>query len=1023
MHEQIKAADSSALNEREAQRRILFSAMREAFLIADVITDASGQPTDYRIVEANPALALQTGLPLERLIGSTATDLHPALDKFWVQSFGRVALSGEAAQWDEYVSHQDRHYQISVHQLRPARFAAIFLDISQQKRAEAHLRESEARFHSVLQYSRDVMYRFNLQTSRYEYISPAAEQVVGSPVEELVAQGGAMDLIHPDDRKAVQEARAHLNETGTTGVEYRQRFKGGGYRWLSNHMSLTRDSEGRPLYRNGNIRDITAHKQTEERLAEARVRAEHMAVQLRTVVESMSERVYACDPTGRTILTNEAYRAYHAGSEPPSYPQSLMDVADIFDLSGRLLPVSEWPLSRALRGEQLCGTELRVHFKQTGQDVIVSYCASPVFDSDGKLIMAVATSTDVTARKQAETERRRVEEQFRRVVDHINDALLVDDVAGNLVFCNNRFLSLFGIDPARMYSIAIEDYVAPEWQSESRSRHERRIRGESVPTHFEYEGIRQNGERIWLEADVVPVKAPDGTLIGTQSVIRDITGRKQAEQALQESEQRYRALVDLAPDAVVVHQDEIILYANAAGLRLFGAATLSQLQGRNVIELIHPDDRDIVRKRARMVQGGGGISPIRETSILQLDGTEVAAEATATSIEWQGRPAVQVIMRDISERKRAEEALRNSERLYRAIGESIDYGVWMCDPEGRNIYTSESFLKLVGLTQQQCSDFGWGNALHPDEVESTVAAWQECVRTAGKWDTEHRFRGVDGQWHFILARGVPVRDDHGQIVCWAGINLDISRLKQAEQALLRSEKLASLGRMAATIAHEINNPLAAAMNTLYLAKSRKDLPPAAREYLETADAELKRIAHITRQSLGFYRESNAPTLTTINSVVESAVDLMESKIKSKKAIVVKQWDSDVQVIAVAGELRQVFSNLLSNSLDAIAEKGTIKLRISTGTAWNGQRYVRITIADNGVGICVSSRQNLFQPFFTTKGTVGTGLGLWISKQIVDKHGGTIRMRSLGSGPWKGTAFSVVLPTEPAADNRTHTAGA
>ena len=364
---------------------------------------------------------------------------------------------------------------------------------------------------------------------------------------------------------------------------------------------------------------------------------------------------------------------------------------------------------------------------------------------------------------------------------------------------------------------------------------------------------------------------------------------------------------------------------------------------------------------------------------------------------------------------RAEEALRNSERQYRAIGELIDYGVWVCAPDGRNIYASESFLKLVGLTQQQCSDFGWGEVLHPDDAERTIAAWKECVRTGRNWDIEHRFRGADGQWHPILARGVPIRDDRGQITCWAGINLDISNLKQTEQALLRSEKLASVGRMAATIAHEINNPLGAVTNLLFLARAMTEVPDSARQYLEIADAELKRIAHITRQSLGFYREHNAPALTSVTEVLESAVELLKSKIKTKQAVIEKQWDDDVEITAVAGELRQVFSNLLANSLDAIGEEGIIKLRVSTGTTSNnGHRRVRITIADSGNGISAGSRRHIFEPFFTTKGTLGTGLGLWVSKEIVDKHGGSLRMRSSTHGTHRGTVFSIVLPVGPVA---------
>jgi PAS domain S-box-containing protein len=138
---------------------------------------------------------------------------------------------------------------------------------------------------------------------------------------------------------------------------------------------------------------------------------------------------------------------------------------------------------------------------------------------------------------------------------------------------------------------------------------------------------------------------------------------------------------------------------------------------------------------------------------------------------------------EMRERNRVEQALRESERIYRAIGESIDYGVWLCEPDGRNTYASPSFLRLVGLTQQQCSDFGWSASLHPDEAERTIAAWKQCVKTGTMWDKEHSFRGSDGQWHSVLARGVPVYDDNGELLCWAGINLDISRMKRTEQQL------------------------------------------------------------------------------------------------------------------------------------------------------------------------------------------------------------------------------------------------
>jgi PAS domain S-box-containing protein len=192
---------------------------------------------------------------------------------------------------------------------------------------------------------------------------------------------------------------------------------------------------------------------------------------------------------------------------------------------------------------------------------------------------------------------------------------------------------------------------------------------------------------------------------------------------------------------------------------------------------------------ARAVRHGETIIG-QEMQIRRFDGTHAfVLNSAAPILDAEGRiTGCAVAIMDITERKKAEEALKRSEALYRGIGESIDYGVWVCSPDGSNTYASESFLKMVGITQEQCSNFGWGDVLHPDDAERTIASWKECVRTGGTWDIEHRFRGRDGQWHHVLARGVPVRNEHDEIICWAGINLDISQLKQTEEALRKSEE-------------------------------------------------------------------------------------------------------------------------------------------------------------------------------------------------------------------------------------------
>jgi two-component system NtrC family sensor kinase len=236
---------------------------------------------------------------------------------------------------------------------------------------------------------------------------------------------------------------------------------------------------------------------------------------------------------------------------------------------------------------------------------------------------------------------------------------------------------------------------------------------------------------------------------------------------------------------------------------------------------------------------------------------------------------------------------------------------------------------------------------------------------------------------------------------------------KTQAALVRSEKLASVGRMAAVTAHEINNPLDAVMNTLYLAQTTDGLPESARQYLKIADGELKRIAHITRQTLGFYRELTQPSTFYAAALLDSVVNLLQARVKSKQAVIEKRCDEKLQITAISGELRQVFANLLLNSLDAIADKGTVKLRVSASSCCgNADRWIRVTIADTGKGIAAATLPHIFEPFFTTKGAIGNGLGLWVSKQIIEKHGGSIRARSTNTGLRTGTVFTVTLPAEP-----------
>jgi signal transduction histidine kinase len=217
--------------------------------------------------------------------------------------------------------------------------------------------------------------------------------------------------------------------------------------------------------------------------------------------------------------------------------------------------------------------------------------------------------------------------------------------------------------------------------------------------------------------------------------------------------------------------------------------------------------------------------------------------------------------------------------------------------------------------------------------------------------------------------------------------------------------------MAAAVTHEINNPLAAVTNYIYLAASNPKLPPEVKEYLESADREVKQISDIARRTLGFCRDNTKPCVVDIPSLVDEVVELYISKFRAKDIRLSIEHDGCGQVFAVAGEIRQVISNLVVNAVDALDSNGTVKLRTSR-VSLNGRTYTRVTVADTGAGIPAVIRERVFEPFFTTKGSLGTGLGLWVSRQIIEKHKGRIWVRSVQG---QGTVFSVLLPECQAED--------
>jgi signal transduction histidine kinase len=277
--------------------------------------------------------------------------------------------------------------------------------------------------------------------------------------------------------------------------------------------------------------------------------------------------------------------------------------------------------------------------------------------------------------------------------------------------------------------------------------------------------------------------------------------------------------------------------------------------------------------------------------------------------------------------------------------------------------------------------------------------------------------------HTVLRRGdgvltpiddsaAPIRDDSGKLIGVVLVFRDITNDKKTERVLRNTEKLSAAARLSATVAHEINNPLEAAVNLVYLTKMNPALPEDAVRQLTQVEQELDRVAHITRQTLGFFRDKNAPGPVKLEAIIDSVLRIYANKMASKNITIHRRFEDCPPISGIESEIQQVVSNLISNAADAAATGGVVTITLEC-IERAGKNTVHLMVEDDGPGVPDEHRDRIFEPFFTTKQDVGTGLGLWVSREIIERHGGTIELVKREDGA-QGAAFSVAFEAAPHA---------
>jgi PAS domain S-box-containing protein len=525
-----------------------------------------------------------------------------------------------------------------------------------------------------------------------------------------------------------------------------------------------------------------------------------------------------------------------------------------------------------------------------------------------------------------------------------------------------------------------------------------------------------DGSLLWLEARGQAVYNEHGVATRVRGMNANIDERKRNEASLAASEARYRVLADLNPQAIWMG-DALghITYANHGFMAYIGL-TQQDLESDNWQQAFAPADRNQVFEAwGRSVSSGVDFdieAHMRniETGTYRWWHLRAAPvrDANGAVLNWLGVGSDVHDARTYAETLRAEQIETERRRAeLDTIYRTTPIGLALLDPvEFRFLNLNDHEAEVLGLPKDRIIGRKLSEIAPPDKLPGLMEMMNAVARGEVVKDRllEGELAARPGEMRAWRVSYSPIFNEDGSVRAISTASIEITNQKKSEQALIQSEKLAAVGRLASSISHEINNPLEAITNLLYLIQMEDSLPELLRGYVNMAQSELSRVSQIATQTLRFHRQAVAPTPVTAEQLVGAVVRLYTGRLANSNIRVDSRYDTGIEILCFENDIRQVLNNLIANAIDAMRTGG--RLIIRAHRAANG---VRITIADTGHGMSAKVQSRIFEPFFTTKNLNGTGLGLWISSGIVERHEGSLRLRSSEDPAHHGTVFTLYLP--------------
>lgn len=593
-----------------------------------------------------------------------------------------------------------------------------------------------------------------------------------------------------------------------------------------------------------------------------------------------------------------------------------------------------------------------------------------------------------------------INQLFEVCFHHTNASVAITDLNHYILQVNKAYEQMYGWSKEEILGKRLISVPGNEIER-VKSIHKQVVQ-EDCAQSYDTLKLRKNGDVFYASMTVSPLKDASGITFALAVVARDVTERKWHDEQLRKSEERYRNLVELSPEPIIVYGDSRIAYVNPAALKLVGAESEEQLLGRLAMEFIHPDERKELQAQIEHLLRERNYTEIYEKRLLRLDEQVINVEIRAVPVEYLGKPSIQLLCRDITHKKVMESIVRERDEEYRRMMQLLPEPI-VVHQEGIICYVNMICMQLLGAqTPDELIGRSVFEFLHPDYHGIVTERIKKVVLMDNYMPfVELNLLGITGDHIAVEASSVVLHSYLDRPVIQTVLR-DITERKVAEEMLRQSEKLSVVGQLAAGIAHEIRNPLTSLVGFLKLIKCAA--PHKVIEYADIMLVELNRINTIVNEFMLIAKpQSSKFAEKNVCDILEHVVSLLEPQaILHNVGIYFENCQNlSYSVNSDEVQLKQVFINLIKNSVEAMPSGGSIHIVLQA----LGKKRLSVKIIDTGVGIPEELVPRLGDPFFTTK-EEGTGLGLMVCYRIIEAHQGTMKIHSkLGVG----TTIEIELP--------------